>query len=144
MKKYKLSKKQWLLVACAALLLVTLRELSSPLFMAVWNLIIVLYALVISSFVYAERYYFIYAVLLLFFGIAAHVFKFWQAIENGICQQFFYEGIYSSIKKMDSCLNYAENWVLYAQASLLSGAVIVVIYFISEAHKVYHFFKNEY
>lgn len=144
MKNYKLSIKQWLFVVFAGLLVIVLREFASPLFMVVWNILIVLYALLISAFVYAERYYFIYAVLLVSFGVAVHVFEFNQAIEDGLCQKFLYEGIFAYIKQMDSCLNYTESWVLYAQAALLSGLVIVVIYFVSEAYKIYHFFKNEY
>lgn len=141
--KNSLSLKNWAWMLVAASGLIFLRETSTPAFFFVWNTLIIFYAILLSSFIYAEKYYFLYALLMIAIGAGTHWYEANEAINIGACNPVYAGQLIDYVRQLDLCFNYEESWVLYAQAVFLAGAGVVVIYLVSELYKIYEFFKYE-
>ena len=143
-RKQKLTSKQWAWVIALAILIIVVRELSSGIYFTVLNILILVYAIFLSFFIYAEKFSFLLGIASIGAGAFAHWFALDLAISSGSCSAVYTGEIISYLREVDNCIDYSEGWVLVAQGFMIAGSIVVISTTFKEINKVYQFFKYEY
>lgn len=143
-RKQKLTAKQWAWVIALAILMLALRELSTGFFFFVFNSMILVYAILLSSFIYREKFSFLLGIAFIGAGALAHWFVLEVEISSGSCSASYAGEIINYLKEVDKCIDYADSLVFFGQASVIAGSIVVISTTFREISKVYQFFRYEY
>ena len=143
-RRQKLTAKQWVWVIALAILVIAIRELSSGVYFTVLNILILVYAIFLSFFIYAEKFSFLLGIACIGAGALAHWLELDLAVSSGSCSAAYVGEIISYLREVDMCIDYTEGWVLVAQALIISGFIVVISSTFKKISKLYQFFKYEY
>jgi len=143
-RRQKLTGKQWVWVIILALLGIVLREFSSGIFITVMNILILVYAIFLSVFIYEEKFSFLIGIASIAIGVLVHWLVLDLAISSGSCSASYAGEIISYLREVDDCIDYSDSSVLFAQALIIAGAIVVISTTFKEISKIYQFFRHEY
>lgn len=135
-----LGYKKWSVAAVFGLLLMALNLSLPTAFMFLYNTVIVIYAICIAFLLFSEKYCIFWALVAISIGVGIHGFEIYWSVKEGECKIFYNHSflhllLETKFHNIDECLDYSERWVLPAQASFLSGFIVIVISFVNGFRK---------